>query len=193
MGPPPLTWGVRLAGGCAKGPGTGAGGAGADGMDRPSNLGSWGAAATVSQSVGRSVGCWCRERRTLESKLGRGVAASLVVADQTQDLAEACRRQQASVLCVCDLPYLAQHGWLQLRPLEELDGDFACDDAELLRVGLLEEILEGALLVGGEVQAAFCAGRWLAPGSSQQQQHGTGRAGGKQEAYRGRRSPRGPP
>ena len=52
MGPPPLTWGVRLlAGGCAKGPGAGAAGAGAgagtgaDGMDRPSNLGSWGAAA----------------------------------------------------------------------------------------------------------------------------------------------------
>lgn len=109
--------------------------------------------------------------RTLESKLWRGVAASLVVADQAQNLAEACRRQQAAVLCVCDLPYFAQHGRLQLRPLEELDGDFACDDAELLRVGLLEQVLEGALLVGREVQAALCERRWLALRSSQQQ-HG---------------------
>lgn len=91
-------------------------------------------------------------RLTLEGKLWRGITASLVVADEAQDLAEARRRQQAAVLCVCDLPYLAQHGGLQLGALEELDGDLARDDAELLCVGLLEQILEGALLVGGQVE-----------------------------------------
>jgi hypothetical protein len=74
------------------------------------------------------------------------------VADQTQHLAEARRGQEAAVLRVCYLPYLAQHGRRKLRPLEELDGDLACDDAELLRVGLLEEVLKCALLVGGEVE-----------------------------------------
>lgn len=50
MGPPPLTWGVRLvADGCAKGPGTGTAGAGADGMDRPSNLGRVGAAVRIGK------------------------------------------------------------------------------------------------------------------------------------------------
>lgn len=49
MGPPPLTWGVRLlAGGWVKGPDAGAAGMGTDGRARPSNLGSAGAAATVS-------------------------------------------------------------------------------------------------------------------------------------------------
>ena len=77
--------------------------------------------------------------------------------NQAQHLAEARRRQQAAVLCVCNLPYLAQHGGLELGAFEELDGNLAGDDAELLRVGLLEEVLECALLVGREVQAVFCA------------------------------------
>lgn len=182
MGPPPLTCGVMLvAGGCAKGPGTGTGtgtggvGAGADGMDRPSNLGSVGAAVgglggqragSVAWGMGMGNGKWgmwnaqgygaCGAGRvsllTLKGKLWRGIAACLVVADQAQDLAEAGRRQQAAVLGVGNLPYLAQHGGLQLGALEELDGDLAGDDAELLGVGLLEQVLEGALLFGGQVE-----------------------------------------
>jgi len=74
------------------------------------------------------------------------------VADQTQYLAEAGQGQEATVLRVCNLPYLAQHGRRKLGALEELDGDLARDDAELLRVGLLEEVLECALLVGREVE-----------------------------------------
>ena len=89
---------------------------------------------------------------TFERELGGGIPAILIVADQTQDLAEAGRGQEAAVLRVCNLPYLAQHGRRKLGPLEELDGDLARDDAELLRVGLLEQVLEGALLVGREVQ-----------------------------------------
>lgn len=103
--------------------------------------------AATKQAVGAYL--------TLEGQLGRGVAASLVMADQAQDLAEARRRQQAAVLRVRDLPYFAQHGGLELGALEELDGNLACDDAELLGVGLLEEVLEGALLLGREVQAAL--------------------------------------
>ena len=91
-------------------------------------------------------------RRTPEGQLWRGVAASLVVPDQAQDLAEARHGQQAAVLRVCDLPYLAQDGRGQLGALEELDGNLACYDAQLLRVGLLEEILEDALLLGRQVE-----------------------------------------
>jgi hypothetical protein len=90
--------------------------------------------------------------RTPEGKLRRGVSAGLVVSDQTQDLAEASHGQQTAVLRVCYLPYFAQYGRLELGALEELDGNLARDDAELLRVCLLEEILEDALLVGCEVE-----------------------------------------
>jgi hypothetical protein len=168
MGPPPLACGVMLeAGGGAKGPGTGATGTGAEGMARPSNLGSVGAAAGEGWSACGVAGIG--HGLTLEGKLWRRVAACLVVADQAQDLAEAGRRQQAAVLRVCDLPYLAQHGGLQLGALEELDGHLAGDDAELLGVGLLEEVLEGALLVGREVETALCMRRQLergAPGAT---------------------------
>lgn len=74
------------------------------------------------------------------------------MADETQDLAEAGHGQQPAVLRVCNLPYFTQHRRRKLRPLEELDGDLACDDAQLLCVGLLEQVLEDALLVGGEVE-----------------------------------------
>jgi hypothetical protein len=97
--------------------------------------------------------------RTPEGKLRRGVSARLVVADETQDLAEAGHGQQAAVLRVCDLPYLSQHRGRKLGALEELDGDLACDDAELLGVGLLEEELEDALLVRCEVEDGLvCTG-----------------------------------
>lgn len=89
---------------------------------------------------------------TAKGKLRRGVSAGLVVSDEAQDLAKAGHGQQTAVLCVCNLPYLAQDGWLQLGALEELDGDLACDDAELLGVGLLEQVLEDALLLWGEVE-----------------------------------------
>lgn len=74
------------------------------------------------------------------------------MSDETQDLAEAGHGQETAVLCVCNLPYLTQDGWCQLGALEELDGNLACYDAQLLRVGLLEEILEDALLLGRQVE-----------------------------------------
>lgn len=74
------------------------------------------------------------------------------MADQTQDLAEAAHGQQPAVLRVGNLPYFAQHRGCQFCALEELDGNLACDDAELLRVGLLEEKLEDPLLLWGEVE-----------------------------------------
>ena len=96
---------------------------------------------------------------TSVGKLYGGIAAGLVVADQAQDLAEAGHGQQATVLCVCNLPYFAQDSGGELGALEELDGDLACDDAELLCVGLLEEVLEDALLLGREVEDGLvCAG-----------------------------------
>jgi hypothetical protein len=98
---------------------------------------------------------------TSKGKLGGGVSAGLVVSDQTQDLAEARHGQQTTVLRVCNLPYLAQDCWCKLGALKELDGNLARYDAQLLCVGLLEEILEGALLLWGEVKDGLvCA--WLA-------------------------------
>jgi hypothetical protein len=83
------------------------------------------------------------------------------VPDQTQHLAEARHGQETAVLRVGNLPYLAQDGWGKLGALEELDGNFACDDAQLLCVGLVEEILEDALFLGREVEDGLvCA--WLA-------------------------------
>lgn len=89
---------------------------------------------------------------TSERQLRRGVPASLVVSNKSQDLAEAGHGQQTAVLCICDLPYLAQDGRGQLCALEKLDGDLACYDAELLCVSLLEEVLEHALLFGCQVE-----------------------------------------
>lgn len=145
MGPLPLICGcIEPAGWAAK---VGAGG-GADGMVMPSNLGSGAATANISMHH--------RQRRpwspTSEGELGRRVSASLVVADEAQDLAEAGHGQQTAVLRVCNLPYLAQDGRRQLGALEELDGNLARDDAQLLRVGLLEQVLEHALLFWGEVE-----------------------------------------
>jgi hypothetical protein len=122
---------------------------GAAGTLSPSNLGSGAAACMLATATPIGSGSM---RRTPEGQLWRGVAASLVVPDQAQDLAEARHGQQAAVLRVCDLPYLAQDGRGQLGALEELDGDLARDDAELLCVGLLEEVLEHALLVRRQVE-----------------------------------------
>lgn len=95
---------------------------------------------------------------TPKCQLGRGVAASLVVSNEAQDLAEAGHGEQAAVLRVCNLPYLAQDGRGQLGALEELDGDLARYDAELLCVGLVEEVLEYALLVGRQVEDGLVCG-----------------------------------
>lgn len=92
------------------------------------------------------------EAPTSKGKLWRGVSASLVVSDEAQDLAEARHGQETAVLRVGDLPYLSQYCGRELGPLEELNGDLACYDAELLCVGLLEEILEHALLFGCEIE-----------------------------------------
>ena len=120
---------------------------GAAGTVRPSNLGRGAAAGTLAST--RPVS---RAKRTPECQLRRGVSASLVVSDESQDLAEAGHGQQTAVLRVCNLPYLAQHGRGQLGALEELDGDLARYDAELLCVGLVEEVLEHALLLGRQVE-----------------------------------------
>jgi hypothetical protein len=74
------------------------------------------------------------------------------VADEAQDLAEAGHGQQTAVLRIGNLPYLAQDSRRELGALEELDGNLARDDAELLCVGLLEEELEDALLLGRQVE-----------------------------------------
>lgn len=111
-----------------------------------------------------------RAYHTLESELRRWVSAVLVVADQTQHLAEAGRGQEAAVFRVCDLPNLAQHGRRKLRTLEELDSDLACDDTELFRIGLLEEILECTLLVRREVEDGMVCIR-SAPLPSQESLH----------------------
>jgi hypothetical protein len=74
------------------------------------------------------------------------------VSDEAQDLAEAGHGQETAVLRICNLPYLAQDGGCQLGALEELDGNLACYDAQLLRVGLLEKKLEDALLFGRQVE-----------------------------------------
>jgi len=60
------------------------------------------------------------------------------VPDQAQDLAEASHGQETTVFCVCNLPYFAQDGRLELCALEELDGNLARDDSELLCIGLRE-------------------------------------------------------
>ena len=74
------------------------------------------------------------------------------MADEAQDLAKAGHGQETAVLRVCNLPYLAQNGGRELGALEELDGDLARYDAQLLCVGLLEEVLEDALLLGRQVE-----------------------------------------
>ena len=85
------------------------------------------------------------------------------MSNETQDLAEAGHGQQTAVLRVCNLPYLAQHRRRKLGALEELDGDLACDDAKLLCVGLLEEELEDALLIGREVEDGLVCACLAAP------------------------------
>lgn len=47
------------------------------------------------------------QRRLSKSQFGPRFAAGLGVADETEDDAEAGRRQEAAVLLVGDLPYLA--------------------------------------------------------------------------------------
>ena len=132
---------------CGEKPWGGAGGAA--GTLSPSNLGSGAAACMLATATPINIGSM---QRTSEGQLWRGVAASLVVSDQAQDLAEARHGQQAAVLRVCDLPYLAQDGRGQLGALEELDGNLACYHTKLLCVGLLEEVLEHALLVRRQVE-----------------------------------------
>jgi len=154
MGPLPLIWGCIEPVVCGEKLGAATG---AEGMLRPSNLGS--GAATVSSARNLTT---ASQGRTAEGQLRGRIAAGLVVADETQDLAEAGHGQQAAVLRVGNLPYLAQHRRRQLRPLEELDGDFARDDAELLGVGLLKQVLEDALLLGREVEDGLVCARLAA-------------------------------
>jgi hypothetical protein len=108
------------------------------------------------------------------------------VSDETQDLAEAGHGQETAVLRVCNLPYLTQYGWCKLGALEELDGNLACYYAELLCVGLLEEILEDALFVWCEVEDGLVCGRLLSSYTNNSlSTEGT--------TYSIRRSPRDPP
>lgn len=89
---------------------------------------------------------------TSKGKLWRGLSASLIMPNKTEDLAEAGHGQETAVLRVCNLPYFTQNSWCELGAFEELDGNLACYYAELLCVGLLEEILEDALLFWCEVE-----------------------------------------
>jgi hypothetical protein len=111
--------------------------------------------------------------RTPKSKLRRGISAGLVVSDETQDLAEAGHGQQTAVLRVCYLPYLSQYSRRKLGALEELDGNLAGDDAQLLCVGLLEQELEDALLLRGEVEDGLVCTCLAAPSTNyvKTQQH----------------------
>jgi hypothetical protein len=127
-------------------------------MFRPSNLGRGAATEVSAHSKKTEYG-----EHTSKGQLGGGISASLVVSDEAQDLAEASHGQETTVLGVCNLPYLAQDGWGQLGALEEFDGNLACYDAQLLRVGLLEEKLEDALLLGRQVEnGRVCAALALA-------------------------------
>jgi hypothetical protein len=81
MGPLPLICGCMEPVVCGEKLGAAEGAAG---ICRPSNLGS-GAATPVSARILESNS----QSPTSKGKLGRGVSASLVVSDETQDLAEA--------------------------------------------------------------------------------------------------------
>lgn len=74
------------------------------------------------------------------------------MANQPQGDAEARLGQEAAVFRVGNLPYLAQDVGSNSCLLKELDGNLARDDAEAVRVGLVEEGAEVLLLLLGEVQ-----------------------------------------
>lgn len=72
--------------------------------------------------------------------------------DQPQHHTEAGLGEQASVLCVRDLPYLTERLRGDVRALEEGDGSLAGQNSEVISVGLGEEVGEGAFFFGREVE-----------------------------------------
>lgn len=69
----------------------------------------------------------------LERQLGRGLAAALGVADESQDNTEADRGQKASVLLVCNLPDLRDDRRVSgVRDEGEADSSACAIIAELL-------------------------------------------------------------
>jgi hypothetical protein len=67
--------------------------------------------------------------RLLEGELGGWVSAGLVVSDETQDDAEAGSGEEATVLSVGNLPYLAEDLRVEGGAFEEGHGALASDDA----------------------------------------------------------------
>lgn len=76
----------------------------------------------------------------------------MIVSNESQDDAKSGSGKKPAVLGVCNLPYLAEDLGVQGGALEEGNGAFASDDAELISVGKAEEVCKRALLFGGEVQ-----------------------------------------
>ena len=71
----------------------------------------------------------------LEGEFGGWLSASLVVSDETQDDAESGPCEKATVLSVCDLPYLAEHLRVEGGAFEEGHGALASDNAQLVGIG----------------------------------------------------------
>ena len=66
------------------------------------------------------------------------LSAILCMSNQSQYDSEASRSEEASVLCICDLPYLTEDVWGQSSPLEELDSDITRHSAEAIGISFLE-------------------------------------------------------
>ena len=93
----------------------------------------------------RTSGCLCSARDLdaielgyrclLEGELGGWLSAGLVVTDKTQNDAEAGPGEQATVLSVGNLPYLAEDLRVEGGALEEGYGALASDNAQLVGIG----------------------------------------------------------
>jgi hypothetical protein len=71
----------------------------------------------------------------LEGELGGWLSTGLVVSNETENDAEARPGEQATVLRVRDLPYLAEDLRVEGGAFEEGHGAFASDYAQLIGVG----------------------------------------------------------
>jgi hypothetical protein len=83
-----------------------------------------------------------RSIRTLVDERFRHVLAFLGMPDEPERNGDTLAGQEALVLLVGDLPDLPKKGWRQVRAAEDLNGDVAGDDAQLLRVDLGEYLVD---------------------------------------------------
>ena len=74
------------------------------------------------------------------------------MSNQPQDHAKARFGQESSVLGIGDLPYFTQGLRWDVGAFEEGDGTLAGQHAEIIGVGLGEEVGEGAFFFMGEIQ-----------------------------------------